>query len=121
MASGYAYRTGQALPAMGLVWSNADGTLIDFSSGWTFSVKIADATTPTTTIVTKTTGITGAATSPNITINWTSSDFNTLTASTSGVRYVVNVSATRNADSLRRDFRPNYQQPADFTLFTAPT
>lgn len=59
---------GSELPDDAFDWTDAQGDLIDFSSGWTFSVEVGfpgqDA------VLTKTSGITGAATSPNITISW---------------------------------------------------
>lgn len=94
---------GQELPALPLNWLDADGAAIDFSSGWTFTVKIAAQTAPTTTLVTKTSGITGAASLPNVTIDWTTSELSSLTAPG---KYVVRVIARRTADSKDRVFRP---------------
>lgn len=71
----YIYRQDQEDPAVYISWSDKDGNLIDFSTGYTFEVKLAvDATTAP--VLVKTTGITGAATSPNITITWASGDLN---------------------------------------------
>ena len=114
----YAYRTDQELPAIPLRWTDADNVLIDYSTGWTFTAKIANANTPTTIAATKTTGITGAATSPNVTIDWSTTDFAALTATDNGTIYVVHVYARRTSDSKDRVFSPS--KPIMFTLLTAP-
>lgn len=54
-------------PGTDIVWKDSTGTLIDFSTGFTFTVKLSQ---DGTTVVTKTTGITGSATIPNIRIAW---------------------------------------------------
>lgn len=38
-----AYRKDQELPALALEWRDSGGSLIDFSSGWTFTVVLATA------------------------------------------------------------------------------
>lgn len=67
-------------PGPGIWWLSRAGTLIDFSSGYTWSAKITDGTT---TLLTKTTGITGAAGAgtnptgtPNVTIDWSTGELN---------------------------------------------
>lgn len=59
---------GSELPDDAFDWTDAQENLIDFSTGWTFSITVGfpyqDA------VLTKTDGITGAATSPNVTISW---------------------------------------------------
>lgn len=114
----YIYRADQELPAIAVAWSDRDGTLIDFSTGWTFTAKIALATNPTVVLATKTTGITGAATSPNVTIDFSTSDFSALTAAAAGTLYVVHLYARRTADSKDRVFRPS--APVQFQLLPAP-
>jgi hypothetical protein len=88
---------GADLPDTRIEWKDGDGNVIDFSSGHTFVLK---AGTPGTAAdMTKSTGITGAATSPNITIAWaTSNELNTLAA---GV-YSLHLVATRVVDSKQR-------------------
>lgn len=54
-------------PETHLIWKDPTGTLIDFSSGFTFTVKL---TQEGQTKLTKTSGIYGAATVPNIRISW---------------------------------------------------
>jgi hypothetical protein len=58
---------GAELPDIGLTWYQEDGTtLYNFSSGWTFAVRIG--TPGETALVTPTAA--GAATAPNITISF---------------------------------------------------
>lgn len=113
-----AYRKDQELPALGLEWRDGTGALIDFSSGWTFTVMVATSAAPNTAVLTKTTGITGAATSPNVVIDWATSDFSGLTPSATGAEHVVHVTARRTADSKDRVFRPS--DPVTIALYTAP-
>ena len=69
----WAYRKDQEAPALTLTWKDYTGAVRDFSSGYTFTAKVALATAPTTIVLSKTTGITGAATAPNITVDWSTS------------------------------------------------
>lgn len=108
------YRKNQALPALTIAWYDGTGTLVDFSSGWTLSALIC-ARGSTTALVTKTTGITGAATSPNVTVDWSATEFSGLTA---GAMFDVYVKAVRNSDSKVRYFRPG--NPPQFTLLATP-
>lgn len=55
-------------PATTLEIKDGTGDLIDFSTGYTFSFKIGEVSA--SALLIKTSGITGAATSPNITIAW---------------------------------------------------
>lgn len=92
------YITGAELADLAVTWQDASGTVVDFSSGWTFQVKVG-ANLGTAAEFTKTTGITGAATAPNVTIAWaTSGELNDLDAGT----YVVQIAATRTSDSKTR-------------------
>jgi hypothetical protein len=63
------YATDQETPSFAVAWSDRDGDLIDFTSGYTFELRLVHRTTGTVAL-TKTTGITGAATSPNVTVAW---------------------------------------------------
>ena len=118
MSTVYAYRKDQELPALTVAWSDANGNLIDFSSGYTFTVKIALASAPSAVLVSKTTGITGAATSPNITVDWSTTDWSTLTAAANGTLYVAHLYARRTSDTKDRVFRPG--DPITFRLYPAP-
>lgn len=66
-------------PSAELWLEDDDGTLIDFSSGYTFSFKVGSL--GSTALLTKTSGITGAAGAgveptgtPNVVIAWTAGD-----------------------------------------------
>lgn len=69
------YYQGAERPALKLWLEDDDGTLIDFSTGHTFSFKVGNTGEPA--LLTKTTGIVGAAGvgaeptgTPNVTITW---------------------------------------------------
>ena len=73
------YRSTAERPAAELWLFDDDGTLIDFSSGYTFVFKIG--VVGQTALLTKSSGITGAAGSgsepsgtPNVTVTWTAGD-----------------------------------------------
>lgn len=63
------YIQGSSLPDWGASWLDADGAVIDFSSGWTFVGHMVNTKTYEVEFA-KTTGISGAATEPNITTQW---------------------------------------------------
>lgn len=113
----WAYRKDQEAPALTLTWKDYTGAVRDFSSGYTFTAKVALATAPTTIVLSKTTGITGAATAPNITVDWSTSDFSGLTADAAGTAYVVHLYARRTVDSKDAVFRPD--SLPQFTLYAA--
>lgn len=76
------YRTAER-PDIQLWLTDRTGTLIDFSSGYTFAFKVG--TPGTAALFTKTTGITGAAGSgtetsgtPNVTIQFTAGELDSL-------------------------------------------
>jgi hypothetical protein len=96
--SNWAYRADQELPSFAISWADRDGNLIDFTSGYTFELKLAvdNVTAP---VLVKTTGITGAATAPNIVVAWASGDLNVA----AGV-YKVYLKATTGGNDRR--FRP---------------
>lgn len=68
-------------PNLRIWWYDDTGTLIDFSTGYTWSLKIG--TLGGTTLITKTTGITGAAGAgvepsgtPNVVVQWAAGELN---------------------------------------------
>lgn len=92
------YLSSAERPALALWLKDDDGNLIDFSSGYTFSFKIGNTGTPA--LLTKTSGIAGAAGSgeepdgvANVVITWTAGELaltpgtyaGQLTATTSGL------------------------------------
>jgi len=77
-----------------------NGTVLDLSTGHTFALKVG--TPGSAALLTKSTGITGAATSPNVTIAWaTTGELNTLPP---GI-YDADLIITRTADSKDRKRR----------------
>lgn len=87
------YTQGVELPDFTFTWRDFDGAIIDFSSGYTFELRVL--TTPTTI---KTTGITGTAVSPNIVVSLDDNEWDTLTP---GI-YEAQLWATRTSDSKER-------------------
>lgn len=101
------YTAGAELPDLTLTWRDSAGVLIDFTSAYTFTVKVG--VPGSAAVFTKTTGITGAATDPNITIAWaTTAELSTLTV---GTTYTGQVIARRTSDSKDRYF------PGGFTIY----
>jgi hypothetical protein len=95
------YYKGAELPDLHLTWEDEDGGVINFAAGWTFSVKVAREGS-TTAAFSKSSGITGSASAPNVVIAWaTSGELSTLAPG----RYIVQVVATRSSDSKDRYFQ----------------
>ena len=65
----WVYRADQEVPSFAVDWYDRDGNLINFATGYTFEVKLINQSTGTVAL-TKTTGVTGAATSPNVVVAW---------------------------------------------------
>jgi hypothetical protein len=86
----------QELPSTPFVWNDTNGTLIDFSSGYTFTLEISRNGT---IVASKTSGITGAATSPNVIIDWAAGEVAALSD-----LYDVRLIARRTSDSKDRPF-----------------
>lgn len=103
------YLAGCELPDTALTWYDSSDNLIDFSAGYTFTAKVG--TPGSTALITKTTGITGAATSPNVTIAWSTAELASLTAQ---ANYAIQVIARRTSDSKDRGF------PVAISLTVAP-
>lgn len=95
------YRTAER-PSLEIWWQDDDGTLIDFSTGYTWSLKIGNV--GSAALLTKTVGITGAVGAgveptgtPNVTVAWTTGELDLaagnyelqLTATASGVDRVL--------------------------------
>ena len=114
----HAYRTDQELPGLPIEWRDADDEIINFSSGWTFTARLAAASAPNVVLATKTTGISGAATSPNVLIEWAAGVFDDLTPAADGSTYLLHLYARRTSDSKDRVFRPG--RPPEITIYPAP-
>lgn len=95
------YFVGADLPDLAIRWKDRSGNPIDFSSGYSFQLKVTRLG-QTTALFTKNTGFTGAAmdpTAPNLTVAWaTTGELNNLAAGP----YTVHITATRTADSKER-------------------
>jgi hypothetical protein len=91
------YTQGAELPDAAITWLDSSGDIIDYSSGWGYQIKVG--TVGGSALFTKTTGITGAATAPNVTVTWgTAAELSTLDAGF----YTVQLKATRTLDSKDR-------------------
>lgn len=91
------YIEGADLPDLTLTWKDENDAVINFSTGWTFVLKVGQP--GSAALFTKSTGIVGAATAPNVTIAWaTTGELNTLSPGT----YQAHLIATRTADSKNR-------------------
>jgi hypothetical protein len=75
-----------------ITWPKDDGTLYDFSSGFTFRARIGNPAQAA--LVQKTTGFTGAATAPNLTVAWAVNELNAIPAGS----YHLDVTATTAAN-----------------------
>jgi hypothetical protein len=83
------YVLGSEDPTYQVTWTDSNGAVIDFSAvGWSFELKLGfpgrDA------VLTKTSGIVGAATAPNITVTWAATDLDDLDPGT----YVLQLTPT---------------------------
>lgn len=87
---------GSDLPDLAISWLDRTGSIIDYSSGYTFTVKVGVEGGAAS--ITKTSNIVGAATSPNILVSWATSEIGTLSAG----RYVIEVIATATDGRERR-------------------
>ncbi len=93
------YERGAELEDATFAWTEPDGTsLIDFSTGFTFTLEVGVLAAGFTWL-TKTSGISGAATDPNIVIEWTDAELAQVPTGT----WTCRLTATRTSDS--RDYR----------------
>jgi hypothetical protein len=101
------YKKNADRPALELWWFDRTGALINFSSGYTFSLKIGHP--GSSAVLTKTTNITGAAGSgtapdgtPNLTVTWAAGEL-ALTPSS----YTAELTATTSSLDRVFTFRLN--------------
>jgi hypothetical protein len=92
----WTYTRGAELPAITIDALDVNGLPIDFSTGWTFAVKVGE---PGKTAVATAATVTGAPSKPNLTIDWPS---NALAALVVGVTYTVQLQATLTATGQDR-------------------
>ena len=84
------YTRTDELEPVSITWYQPNGTLYNFTSGWTFRARIG---TGSGFLVEKTTGFTGAATAPNLSINFTTGELDGVPSGT----YHLDVQATFTA------------------------
>lgn len=90
------YYIGSELPDYPVTWRDSAGAVPNFASGWTFTLKLGfPGRAP---VLTKTTGITGAATAPNITVSWDAGEFDDLDPGT----YVLELFARQTSSGKDR-------------------
>lgn len=103
------YIVGADLPNLAVTWKDSSGNVIDYSSGYTFAAKVGHRGT---TSFTKTTGITGAATSPNVLVQWANTgELNSLAP---GI-YVLEIIATETATTKQRKYQTRLNMKATLT------
>lgn len=85
----------QELPDWGVEWPDREGVAVNFSSGYTFELRLVRGGAVK---LDKTTGITGSASFPNLTVVW---DLGEMDDIDPGVHDCVIV-ATRTADGKHR-------------------
>src|SRR5262245_6678878 len=93
------YVQGDDLPDLTLTLEDSAGNLYQFATGWTFSLKVG--VPGAAAQFTKSSGITGANTAPNVTVQWaTSGELNSIAAGT----WQLMLFATRTSDSKRHSW-----------------
>lgn len=108
----YVYLTDQELPSMLFAWCGAEGP-IDFSSGWTFTVKLVPIGS-NASVLTKTASILGRSLMPNVVVEWESGELN-LTPN----KYKVYLYAKSTVDGSDKVFNP--LNPPVITILASPT
>ena len=98
------WNAGDEKPDWKLLWVDGDGRLIDFSTGYTWQVRVSDPTETTAAFATKTTGITGAVGSlttvpptPNVVVAWNAGDLGSLVAGKYKVQIIATASGARRS------------------------
>jgi len=88
---------GAELPDWWFTWKDSAGAVIDFSAGWTFTLKIGNV--GSAAAYTQTDDIVGAAIAPNVTVAFDANDLDSIAPGT----YTGWVRARRTSDSKDRD------------------
>lgn len=104
----FTYLANQESPGVQLVWQDGTGAIIDFSTS-TMTVRLVNSAGTVT--LTKTTGVVGTATSPNVTVTWAPGELNLTPGD-----YQLFVFA-RDAQDRDRVFRPS--NPPILTILAA--
>jgi hypothetical protein len=93
------YYKGAEHPDLRLTWESDSGAIIDFSSGYTFELKLGHGGLSAAS--TKTNGITGAQTSPNVLITFAAAELDALPAGLYEAQLRANLTAA-NKDRYMR-------------------
>lgn len=102
------YTIGDELPSLDVTWKDSNKNIIDFSSGYTWRLRLAFAGT---TELEKTSGISGASTDPNVTIDWDADELGSLTGDRT---YKAQLRARRTSDSKDRTLNFDVKTAAEF-------
>jgi hypothetical protein len=86
-------------PDIALTWRDSNAAIIDFATGYTFELKIGNSGSPA--LFEKTVGMTGAQTSPNVTIIFIAGELDALPAG----RYEAQLRARQTSSSKDRFMR----------------
>jgi hypothetical protein len=87
------YTKGAEVPGVDYTWPEPDGTLYNFSTGWTFTARIGVPGQPA--LLQKTTGFTGAATAPNLVFaGFTAGELDAIPAGTYHLDVIPRITAT---------------------------
>lgn len=90
------YIQGAELPDIEVTWRDSDGSIIDYSTGYTFTILLGQLGQVAT--LTKTTGIVGDNTAPNLLITWSNTEIESLAVAT----YVMQITARHTATGKDR-------------------
>lgn len=99
MTDPFRYTRGAELEGLDLTWPEPDGTLYDFTTGWTFTARIG---TPDIGLLAKTSGFTGASTAPNLVIAWAAAELDALPVGSYHLDITARLTAT--SQDLTRTF-----------------
>lgn len=94
----------QQLPDTQFAWYDGNNNLLDLTAYSSPRLVVKDSAK--NVLLTKTTGITLAASSPNYTIAWSAADITALTPDSGAQKTFIYAYATRTADSKVREFSP---------------
>lgn len=92
------YIQGAELPDVEITWKDSDGEVIDFSTGWTFTVRIG--VLGQAAVLEKTAGVVGTGAAPNVLISWTAVELENIPVNT----YALQVIARHTASGKDRKF-----------------
>lgn len=92
-----AYSIGDDLDDLAVFWQATSGAYRDFSTGWSFEIKVGNANGVNFTTA-NVTGQVGSSTVPSLVVAWAAGTLDTITAVGD---YYVQVRCTRSVDSKK--------------------